>query len=181
MQSKNPVTMLAVNIPLIDQLLCSLVWVLSLGLNFNRSWHVIMNINIWQPQEKRIEKQWVKLFWWMICGSLWIFAQSMNGRMRFLFKAAAFSISYLYSWGKILLDIWSGDIYFSPGLAQIWSGPSVMLPLGKTVYLSEIRMQFSSYVVSYLCSLSIFKNDLFIQLIVTKTHQLSNSVFSIKP
>ena len=86
MQSKSLVTMLAVNILLIDQLLCSHVWVLSLGLNFKRSWHVIMNINIWQPQEKRIKKQWVKLLWWMICGSLWIFAQSMNARMRFLFK-----------------------------------------------------------------------------------------------
>ena len=46
MQSKNLVTMLAVTILLIDQLLCSLVWVLSLGLNFKRSSHVIMNINI---------------------------------------------------------------------------------------------------------------------------------------
>ena len=78
--------MLAVNILLIDQLLCSLVWVISLGLNFKRSWHVIMNINIWQPQEKRIKKQWVKLLWLMICGSLWIFAQNMNAGMRFLFK-----------------------------------------------------------------------------------------------
>ena len=82
MQSKNPVTMQAVNILLIDQLLCSLLWVLSLGLNFKRSWHVIMNINIWQP----IKKQWVKLLWWIICVSLWFFAQSMNARMRFLLK-----------------------------------------------------------------------------------------------
>ena len=55
MQSKNTLTMLAVNILLIDQLLCSLVGVLSLGLNFKRSGHVIMNINVWQPQEKRIK------------------------------------------------------------------------------------------------------------------------------
>ena len=28
----------------------------------------------------------------------------------FVKKAATFSISYLYSWGKILPDNWSGDI-----------------------------------------------------------------------
>ena len=110
---------------------------------------MIMNINIWQPQEKRIKMQRGKLFWWMICGSLWIFAQSRNGRMRFLFKAAALSISYLYYWGKILPDIWSGDIQFSPGLAQIWSRPNGHMLFGLFVCLCWSLTSQSTIFQSY--------------------------------
>ena len=94
MQSKNMLIMLAVNIRLIDQLLCSLVWVISLGLNFKGSWHVIMNINIWQPQEKKDKKAVSKI---VVINDLWFF---MNFCTKyeckneiFVKKAAAFSIS----------------------------------------------------------------------------------------
>ena len=170
--------MLAVNIQLIDQLLCSLVGVLSLGLNFKRSWHVIMNIiNIWQPQEKTIKKQWLKLLWWIFCVSLWIFAQSMNARMRFLFKKLQhFPFHSCILEAKFCWTILIGLVIFNFLPDQHRFGLD-----RQSCTLWDCHQNADQFICCCLSVLIIHLNDLFIPLIITKTHQLSNSVFSIEP
>ena len=149
MQIKTLVTMLAVNMLLNDQLLCSIVWVLSLGLNLKRSWNVIMKINIWQLQEKRIKKQWVKLLWWMICGSFMIYLHKVwMQEWDFCLKSCS-----IFHFTVVLLRqnfigqlVWWYLIFSRTGTHLVWTD-------GHAPFETVIRMQFSSF-VACLCSLS---------------------------
>ena len=169
--------MLAVNILLIDQLLCSLVWVISLGLNFKRSWHVIMNINIWQPQEERIKKQWAKL----LINDLWFF---MNFCTKYECKNGNFvkkSCSIFHFIVVFLRQNFAGQlvwwylIFTRTGTDLVWTDAR------QSCALWDCHQNAVQFICCCLSVPIIHLNDLFIQLIVTKTHQLYNSVFSIEP
>ena len=120
------------------------------------------------------KKQWVKLLWLMICSSLWIFAQSMNARMRFLFKklqhfpfhSCILEPKFCQTVGLVILNFLPDRHRF--GVDR------------RSCALWDCHQNAVQFICCCLSVPIIHLNDLFIQLIVTKTHQLSNSVFSIE-
>ena len=99
----------------------------------------------------------------------------MNARIRFLLKKLQhFPFHSCILEAKFCRIIGLVILNFLGPPAQIRSGPTVMRPLRLSLECSSVHMLLPICAIIHL-------NDLFIHLIVTKIHQLSNSVFSIEP